>query len=953
MRNSTSGTAVPRNFKSLFVATLVFLVVAAIAGTLVWRLEQRRLQVVRAQVANIAVDDAADLQRRIDRAISAIYALAALVRQGNGTITGFESVARELLPFYPGAVALQLAPGGVIRQIAPLSGNEKALGHDLLQDTARNKEAILARDSGKLTLAGPFELIQGGVGVVARLPLFLENNQGKPAFWGFTTVLLRFPDLLEQTLISKLAERGFGYELWRIHPDTGSKQVISSSSSSPLNRPVEHLMNVPNGAWTLSIAPDKGWGNPAGFALMASLGLLFSLLVAWLAKLLVDSKGYESGLEALVAERTNDLEKSALALRSELVARIRAEETLKESTKRLTTILDGINALIYVADIETYEILFVNRYGRDIWGEIIGKICWGTLQAGQSGPCGFCTNNRLLTPEGEPSGVYAWEFQNTVNGSWFDCRDQAIRWSDGRLVRMEIATDITPRKKAEETLKLQSSALQAAANAILITDSTGTIEWINPAFTELTGYTWEECIGRNPRELFRSGVHDQAFYGDIWKTLASGQVWRGQITNRRKDGTLYQEGQTITPVKDAGGKTTHFIAIKRDLSEHIKLEEQLRQSQKMESIGTLAGGIAHDFNNILTAIIGYGQIALMKMTADDPLRHNVEYMLEGADRAAHLTKELLLFSRKQSVDKISMDLNATVAKVQKFLKKVIGEDITIQLMLHEGEMPVTGDPYQIEQVVMNLVGNARDAMPKGGRVSISTEIVTLDEHTISADGDLSPGSYALLTVTDSGEGMDEYTRKRIFEPFFTTKDVGKGTGLGLAVSYGIVKQHDGFINVYSEPGIGSTFRVYLPLIADARDYESSAEGSEDIPCGDETILLAEDDEMVRSMTTILLTGHGYKVIEAVDGADALKRYRESSSSIDLLLLDLIMPKMNGKEAFDEIRKVRPDIKAIFSSGYAPETIRQKASLSDGAHLIAKPSSPAELLRKVRSVLDEE
>ncbi|PKN11730.1 MAG: hypothetical protein CVU69_11295 [Deltaproteobacteria bacterium HGW-Deltaproteobacteria-4] len=626
-----------------------------------------------------------------------------------------------------------------------------------------------------------------------------------------------------------------------------------------------------------------------------------------------------------------------------------ADAALLDHTKRLSTILDGINALIYVADLETYEILFINKFGREIWGEVAGETCWKVLQSGQSGPCSFCSNDRLLNADGAPTGIYAWEFQNTVTDRWYDCRDQVIRWSDGRLVRMEIATDITGRKEGEATLLLQGAALNAAANAIVITDRTGRIEWANPAFRILTGYSTEEAIGKNPRDLVKSGVHDQAFYREIWDSLLAGNVWRGEMTNRHKDGTLYPEGQTITPVKDARGEITHFIAIKRDLTRRHKLEEQLQHAQKMESIGTLAGGVAHDFNNILTAIIGYGTIALMKMATDDPHRLYIKNMLEASDRAAHLTKDLLLFSRKQRVIKKPVDLNMVADKAEKFLARVIGEDIVFKTILQETPVPILADAYQLEQVLMNLATNARDAMPHGGALTLTTGKVVLNEEFVSVHGCGKPGVYGLITVTDTGCGMNDATRLRIFEPFFTTKEVGKGTGLGLAMAYGIIKQHDGCLHVDSQPGTGTTFRIYLPLYSAAR--EGRAQPEEVSVGGTETILLAEDDKSVRAMTMSLLTEFGYTVIEAVNGADAVNKFTEYRNPIDLLLFDLIMPKMNGKEALDEIRKIRPGIKAIFSSGYAPDTIRQKTSMADGVHLISKPAPPAELLRKVRQVLD--
>lgn len=515
-----------------------------------------------------------------------------------------------------------------------------------------------------------------------------------------------------------------------------------------------------------------------------------------------------------------------------------------------------------------------------------------------------------------------------------------------------LENELDARKRAEAGLLLQSAALQAAANAIVITDPDGSIEWVNPAFTLLTGYSAEESIGKNPRELVKSDVHDDAFYKQQWDTILSGTVWRGEIMNRHKEGRLYPEDQIITSVKDDNGKIMHFIAIKRDLTEQRKLEAQLRHAQRMESIGTLAGGIAHDFNNILAAIFGYGSLALMKMTDNDPHRHYIKNILEASERAAHLTKELLLFSRKQVLDRKSEDLNLIVAKSGKFLKRVIGDDIVIKAATHDAELPVLADAYQLEQVLMNLATNARDSMPHGGTVTITTEVVNLDEGFTVAHGCCKSGCYALLTVSDSGEGMDGETQMRIFEPFFTTKEVGKGTGLGLAVVYGIIEQHDGHINVYSEPGQGTTFRVYLPLIAAKTKGDVDLKREETPDRGTETILLAEDNDLVRNMATTVLTEFGYTVIEAVNGEDAVRKFREHADSIQLLLFDMIMPIMNGKDASDEIRRMKPGIRTIFASGYAPDIVQEKLSHEEGLQIISKPMSSSDLLIKVRSVLDK-
>lgn len=390
----------------------------------------------------------------------------------------------------------------------------------------------------------------------------------------------------------------------------------------------------------------------------------------------------------------------------------------------------------------------------------------------------------------------------------------------------------------------------------------------------------------------------------------------------------------------------------QDISEYKKLESQLYHVQKMESIGALAGGIAHDFNNILTVIAGYGDITLKDMGGDDPLRKNIEHILQAARRATSLAQNLLLFSRKQTSDKKTVDLNEIVRSVDSFLRRVIGENIDCTVTPGDGTMLICADAHQLEQVLMNLAINARDAMPGGGSLSVSTSIVHIDETFITAHGYGNPGAYAVLTVTDTGSGMDEDTRLKIFEPFFTTKEIGKGTGLGLAVVYGIIKHHDGYITVHSKPGWGTTFMVHLPLTASTAPGITRDSAHEAPVRGSETILFAEDDEAVRTMVESLLDSFGYEVIAAVDGEDAVQKFCENRERIKLLLFDVLMPKKSGAEAYDEIIAIKPGVKVIFASGYANEAVHQKAQTDNNVVSITKPYLPSNLLTIVRNVLDK-
>ncbi len=441
-------------------------------------------------------------------------------------------------------------------------------------------------------------------------------------------------------------------------------------------------------------------------------------------------------------------------------------------------------------------------------------------------------------------------------------------------------------------------------------------------------------------------------YCPTFRTLQDGLVHEA-TTQTPQAGAVRNYRVVSSPVLNAAGAVTAAIEMVEDITDKLSLESQLRQAQKMEAIGTLAGGIAHDFNNILSAIIGYGHVTLMKMPKDDPLRINIERMLESANRAAVLTQSLLAFSRKQISERKPVDLNSILKKVEKFLIRVIGEDVVISMVQAEGALTVFADAGQLEQVFMNLATNARDAMPNGGSLMIETSIIKLDSRFVAAHGYGKPGTYAMISATDTGVGMNEETRGKIFEPFFTTKEVGKGTGLGLAMVYGIIKQHEGFINVYSELGKGTTFRIYLPMIKSEAADEKSVVIAEYSKGGTETILLAEDDEDLRNLTVIVLEQRGYRVITAKDGSEAVEKYRENQDSIQLLLFDLIMPNKNGREACNEIRKIRPDIPVIFESGYSPDLLQQKALLEKDALLISKPITPTILLQKVRSMLDGE
>ena len=487
-------------------------------------------------------------------------------------------------------------------------------------------------------------------------------------------------------------------------------------------------------------------------------------------------------------------------------------------------------------------------------------------------------------------------------------------------------------------------------DAIIMMDSTGRIRFWNKPASEMFGYRADEVLGNEMHPLICSeddvAKAHQAMEGFL--ETGKGRLIGGLriVKAMKKGGETFPAEISLGAVKV--GEEWWAVGAVRDISGREKLETQLRQAQKMEAIGLLAGGVAHDFNNILSIIIGYASFLDAKITDGDPLKEKVSRILVAGEKAANLTQSLLAFSRKQSSVFAPCNINDLVYGFQKMLSRLLTEDIELRLNLSVEEMVVMADKGQVEQVLMNLVTNARDAMPNGGKILISTIPCELDEGFVKLHGFGEPGSYLLLSVEDTGMGMDEKTRVHIFEPFFTTKEVGKGTGLGLAMVYGTVKGHNGFINVYSEPGHGTTFKIYLPMVEEAEEVKEEVVDPATL-VGTETVLLVEDEVEVRAVTRATLEAYGYEVIEAVDGEDAVRVFSESMADIDLVISDVVMPKKNGREAIEAMKKLKPDVKAVFLSGYTADIIMQKGGV-EGVDVISKPFRQVDFLKKIRDVL---
>ena len=545
-------------------------------------------------------------------------------------------------------------------------------------------------------------------------------------------------------------------------------------------------------------------------------------------------------------------------------------------------------------------------------------------------------------------------------------REGVHRRKDGALIPIEVnvslvradreycvavVRDISERARLEAERALQASALNSAADPIIITNRDGTIAWVNAAFTECTGYAAEEAVGRNPRALLRSGAHDKKFYEQMWETILAGRVWQGEMTNRRRDGTLYPELQTITPVRDSAGEISHFIAVKRDLTAEKKMQAQLLQSQKMESVGRLAGGVAHDFNNLLMVMNGWTEMALADLPPEHVIRPSLDEVLHAGQGAAALTRQLLAFSRQQVVAPHVFSVNELVGGLEKIIGRLLGEDVDLVIETDPGAGLVKMDRGQLEQTLMNLAVNARDAMPRGGTLLVKTGNVEFAPASEVAHDVIPGGEYVILEVTDTGTGISEEIRAHMFEPFFTTKQAGKGTGLGLATCYGIVRQAGGFIEVTSVVGAGTTMRIHLP-----RSREAAAPPSPRTRVtprrGVETILLVEDSPAVSRVTSRMLELRGYRVLLARTGDEALSKMTAEGEPVHLLVTDVVLAGgMGGRELADKLRRLKPELKVLYVSGYTADVTLLHGVMENETALLQKPFTAEALAARVREILD--
>jgi PAS domain S-box-containing protein len=563
----------------------------------------------------------------------------------------------------------------------------------------------------------------------------------------------------------------------------------------------------------------------------------------------------------------------------------------------------------------------------------------------------FREHDRIAVEAGGPSINEEWvTFADNGQRGLLETIKTPMHDKDGTLLGvLGIARNITAARKAEATQKRLATAIEQAEEAVLITDVAGIIQYVNPAAVRTSGYSSEELLGQTPH-IFSSGEHDETFYRQLWKTIKGGSTWSGRLINKRKDGSLYHEEATISPVKDAAGKIVNFVAVMRDITEQVQLSQQLQQAQKMEAVGILAGGIAHDFNNILQVGLGYSELMLDDEEFPPKFEDDLRKVYESAKRGADLVQRLLTFSRKTAWKPVLLDLNRHIAEISKMLGRTLPKMMAIQLLPGENLAPINADPTQMDQVLINLALNARDSMPEGGMLTFETANIELDADYARIHVDARPGRFVRLTVADTGSGMDGTTMEHIFEPFYTTKGVGEGTGLGLAMVHGIVKQHGGHISCSSEAGRGTTFHLYFPALSGEVQPKVTSITAPLAP-GTETVLLVDDEESVRELGSRILAKSGYSVLEAPNGEMALEIYLEHQDRIALIILDLMMPGMGGPECLKEILKINPAAKVLIASGYPSETMTKKCSDLGTKGFVAKPFNFEKLLLQVRRALD--
>jgi PAS domain S-box-containing protein len=781
---------------------------------------------------------------------------------------------------------------------------------------------------GKINLGDFYAIYEHG-GEVVSLP-FVHSTRSYPE-WPFAKVK-HTPDELAEKVATALLEMPWDC--------AATRAARCAGWTIPLN-----YQSVHDCLKELKVGPYKDLGKitPADvfrkyWGWFLATAILF-LLVA--------------GASIFILKLNRGIKKSHLKLKKEMEDRKVTEEALLESEERFRGISHSMADWIWEVD-KYGRYTFASGKVKEILGyepeELIGKTPFELMPENPEKRIGAYL--KKVVYEKKPIvDLEHWTLTKEGDSIYLLTNGVPILNEKGELYGYRgVDKDITEHKQAEEERVRLATAIEQAAESVVITDRDGTIQYVNPAFESITGYCRQEAVGQNPRTL-KSGKHRKEFYADLWNTIASGKVWRGHFINKNKNGTFYEEEATISPIKNTSGEIINFVAVKRDVTEEIKLEDKLRQVQKMEAIGTLAGGIAHDFNNILSAIIGYTELAEYEIPEGSKTREKLKEVLKAGRRAKDLVKQILAFSRQGDQERKPLQISHIVKEALKLLRASFPTTIEIRRNIEPDTGIIEADPTQIHQVLMNLCTNAAHAMNnKGGVLEVGIRNVIVENQDIGLEyPNVPPGHYVMLTIRDTGHGMSAGVVERIFDPYFTTKEKGEGTGLGLAVVHGIVKNYGGAITVYSEIGKGSTFNIYLPAIE--KKVEEEKETGEVIPTGHQRILFVDDEPALVDIGKKMLEHLGHEVIIRTSSVEALEAFRNNPERFDLVISDKTMPQMTGFDLARELKQIRPDIPIILCTGFSDTADSAKAKAMGISGLVMKPIVMREMAETIKMVSD--
>ncbi len=923
------------------------LAAAALAGVVFgvgwWQLGQwrdgLRLQGLRGEVHLTLSARSQALAAAVARRLTLLDGVHAFVELelGSGEIArAFPEFASRLQRVVPGVRNLGVARGSTYVLVSPVEGNERILGYDPLTDSRPEVRADVKRvlEGEASVVSGPLDLVQGGSGLIARRAVRKDGR-----VWGFVAVVVDLQPIVQEALLNgpvgglSVAVRQRGQPAFLGDDETFGNDPVMLDVNLP---------TVPDLRWQIAGRPVEGWnrrlveGRGLWTASGVVLGLIPMALVFGLTWRLRVRTEYHQDTERLVNERTAALARTSVIVENSPVVLVR---WLPGDGWPVEFVSDNIAQFGYSAD--------DFHAGRLRWADILApedrvRMREETARDREAGVRRTRQEYRIVTTDGRVR--------------WMEDRTTIVDLGDGRRRHQGIIIDITERKQREEAQREAEHRLRGILDRVqlvaVMMDGSGRLTFCNSYLLGMTGWTRDEVVGRDWFELFVPEPERRDVRRRFDAALEAGVFdvsFESPLVARA--GTLRQIVWDGAVIRDTAGAVIGAAIFGRDMTDQRELETQYRQSQKMEAVGQLAGGIAHDFNNLLQVIAGYADLVLEDLPPGAALYSEISEIKRASERATSLVRQLLAFSRRQTMERRQVEPNFAIGHLLKMLHRVIGEHIELDFRPGDDLPRVLADPVQIEQVLVNLCVNARDAMPGGGRLTISTRREVVGREFCERHPWARAGEFVVVEVADTGPGIPPDILDRIFEPFFTTKEVGKGTGLGLATVYGIVKQHEGMIDVSVPPGGGTVFRIFLPATSEEPKVEDAADPGALARTGHETILLAEDEELVRALALRVLEQGGYRVLVARDGAEAIALVESRGAEIDLALLDVVMPKANGPQVRARIRDIQPGMAVLFCSGYSRQVLPENVVPEDESiELLVKPYAPRVLLDRVRAAL---